>query len=77
MKSLQNVAPCRKIGVARLVKSFIIPSKLYKDKSVLEQHHLQVAFSLLSKDSCNILSKLDEEEHNYFKELVTGKQVLL
>jgi len=48
-------------------------AKLYKDKSVLENHHLQVAYTLLKRSDCNILSKLDQEEWDYFRHLVVGK----
>ena len=43
---------------------------LYNDKSVLENHHLQVAYTLLKRADCNILSKLDQEEWEYFRHLV-------
>jgi len=45
-------------------------AKLYNDKSVLENHHLQVAYTLLKRADCNILSKLDQEEQEYFRHLV-------
>ena len=45
-------------------------AKLYNDKSVLENHHLQVAYTLLKRADCNILQKLDQEEWEYFRHLV-------
>jgi len=44
---------------------------LYNDQSVLENHHLAVAWSILDQPNCNILENLDDDERTYFKELVT------
>ena len=44
-----------------------------KDKSVLENHHLYIAYTILENENCNILSKLSKEEWEYFRYLVVGK----
>lgn len=44
---------------------------LYNDHSVLENHHLYIANSLLDNENCNILSNLRAEERDYFKFLFT------
>jgi len=44
---------------------------LYNDQSVLENHHLAVAWNTLDQPNCNILENLDDDERTYFKELVT------
>merc|ERR1711970_824597 len=46
-------------------------AKLYKDKSVLENHHLHIANSLLDNENCNILANLKSEEREYFRFLFT------
>lgn len=44
---------------------------LYKDQSVLENHHLHIANSLLDNENCNILANLKSEEREYFRFLFT------
>ena len=54
--------------VAIRINIFIIGSELalmYNDESVLENHHLAVAFKLLQNKDCDILAN------------VTGKQVIV
>ena len=54
--------------VAIRIPIFIIGSELalmYNDESVLENHHLAVAFKLLQNKDCDILAN------------VTGKQVIM
>ena len=54
--------------VAIRIPIFIIGSELalmYNDESVLENHHLAVAFKLLQNKDCDILAN------------VTGKQVIV
>ena len=43
---------------------------LYNDQAVLENHHLSLTWSVLKQPDCNVLSKLDPEELEYFHELV-------
>ena len=43
---------------------------MYNDRSVLENHHVSVGFSLLYEKSHNFLDKLSEEEHSMFRALV-------
>jgi calcium/calmodulin-dependent 3',5'-cyclic nucleotide phosphodiesterase len=43
---------------------------LYNDQSVLENHHLAVTWNILKQPECNVLSKLDHDELEYFTELV-------
>lgn len=43
---------------------------LYNDRSVLENHHLNFAFTLLAEADCNILRSLDEEEYRVVRALV-------
>ena len=42
---------------------------LYKDQSVLENHHLAMGWDCLAK--ANILEPLDRDEKIYFRQLVT------
>lgn len=35
---------------------------LYNDSSVLENHHLATTFTIMSRDHCNILKALDNED---------------
>jgi len=39
-------------------------------KSVLENHHLYIAYTILENENCNILSKLSKDEWEYFRYLV-------
>lgn len=43
---------------------------IYNDRSVLENHHLSSAFSLLKSEDCNILANLSTDEYRELRTLV-------
>ncbi len=43
---------------------------LYNDESVLENHHLAVAFKLLQKRDCDILANLTSKQRQTFRKMV-------
>lgn len=43
---------------------------MYNDESVLEQHHLAVAFKLLQESDCDVLSNLSKKHRQTFRKLV-------
>jgi hypothetical protein len=43
---------------------------IYNDQSPLEMYHCAVAFSILTKENCNILSSLGREKYKLFREIV-------
>ncbi|KAJ3021730.1 High affinity cAMP-specific 3',5'-cyclic phosphodiesterase 7A [Thoreauomyces humboldtii] len=45
---------------------------LYNDRSVLENHHLATAFTVMMRDDTNILENMDHDDSHRFRELVIG-----
>ena len=43
---------------------------IYNDQSPLEMYHCAVAFSILTKENCNILNSLSREKYKLFREIV-------
>uniref|UniRef100_A0A5S6R2D3 Phosphodiesterase n=1 Tax=Trichuris muris TaxID=70415 RepID=A0A5S6R2D3_TRIMR len=43
---------------------------MYNDESVLEQHHLAVAFKLLQESDCDILTGLSQKQRQLFRRIV-------
>ncbi|XP_065657890.1 3',5'-cyclic-AMP phosphodiesterase 4C isoform X8 [Hydra vulgaris] len=43
---------------------------MYNDESVLENHHLAVAFQLMQNDNCDILDSLSKSERQLFRKMV-------
>ncbi|GFO10918.1 CAMP-specific 3',5'-cyclic phosphodiesterase 4c [Plakobranchus ocellatus] len=43
---------------------------MYNDESVLENHHLAVAFKLLQEENCDILSNLNKKQRQSFRKMV-------
>lgn len=43
---------------------------MYNDESVLENHHLAVAFKILQKPNCDILTNLNLKERQLFRKMV-------
>ncbi len=43
---------------------------MYNDESVLENHHLAVAFKLLQEDGCDILQNLAMKQRQTFRRMV-------
>ncbi|RUS83329.1 hypothetical protein EGW08_008907 [Elysia chlorotica] len=43
---------------------------MYNDESVLENHHLAVAFKLLQEDNCDILANLSKKQRQSFRKMV-------
>lgn len=43
---------------------------LYNDESVLENHHLAVAFQLMQNDNCDILESFSKTERQQFRKMV-------
>ncbi|ELU18933.1 hypothetical protein CAPTEDRAFT_180250 [Capitella teleta] len=43
---------------------------MYNDESVLENHHLAVAFKLVSEDGCNIFQNLTAKQHQTLRRMV-------
>ncbi|XP_055885166.1 cAMP-specific 3',5'-cyclic phosphodiesterase 4C-like isoform X5 [Biomphalaria glabrata] len=43
---------------------------MYNDESVLENHHLAVAFKLLQEENCDILDKLTKKQRQSFRKMV-------
>jgi len=42
----------------------------YHDKSVLEQHHAAVTFKILSKETCNIFSRIKDSDYKELRKLI-------
>lgn len=42
---------------------------MYNDESVLEQHHLAVAFKLLQDSNCDFISSLNKKQRQLFRKL--------
>uniref|UniRef100_A0A2M4CS60 Phosphodiesterase n=1 Tax=Anopheles darlingi TaxID=43151 RepID=A0A2M4CS60_ANODA len=58
-----------------LTNQFLINSSselalMYNDESVLENHHLAVAFKLMQNDDCNILRNLPKKQRATFRKMV-------
>lgn len=45
---------------------------MYSDESVLEQHHLAVAFTLLQDSSCDFLCNWSKKQRQAFRKIVIG-----
>jgi cAMP-specific phosphodiesterase 4 len=43
---------------------------MYNDESVLENHHLAVAFKLLQEENCDILVNLSKKQRQSFRKMV-------
>lgn len=43
---------------------------MYNDESVLEQHHLAVAFKLLQESDCDMISMLSKKQRQTFRRIV-------
>lgn len=43
---------------------------MYNDESVLENHHLAVAFKLLQEDNCNIFVNLSDKQRQTLRKMV-------
>ena len=43
---------------------------MYNDESVLENHHLAVAFKLLQRADCDILARLGAKQRQTFRKMV-------
>lgn len=43
---------------------------MYNDESVLENHHLAVAFKLLQNDGCDILMNLSKKQRQTLRKMV-------
>ena len=43
---------------------------MYNDESVLENHHLAVAFKLLTEDGCDILASLSAKQRQMLRRMV-------
>ncbi|ESO06780.1 hypothetical protein HELRODRAFT_77130 [Helobdella robusta] len=43
---------------------------LYNDESVLENHHVTLAFQTLSTEGCDVLSTLNRKQHQMFRKMV-------
>jgi hypothetical protein len=43
---------------------------MYNDESVLENHHLAVAFKLLQEDGCDILASLTSKQRQALRRMV-------
>jgi len=43
---------------------------MYNDESVLEQHHLAVAFKLLQESNCDFLVGLSKKQRQSFRKIV-------
>ena len=43
---------------------------LYNDESVLENHHLAVAFQLMQSENCDILESFSKIERQQFRKMV-------
>jgi len=43
---------------------------LYNDESVLENHHLAVAFQLMQNENCDILESFSKQERQQFRKMV-------
>ena len=61
---------------------FILPldsemALLYNDESVLENHHLAVAFQLLQHEDCDILQNLTKKERQMMRKMTIEMVSLL
>ena len=61
--------------IDRLIMMFslILGSELalmYNDESVLENHHLAVAFKILQNQNCDILANLTKKQRQTFRKMV-------
>ena len=43
---------------------------MYNDESVLENHHLAVAFKLLQEDNCDIIANLSKKQRQTLRKMV-------
>ena len=43
---------------------------MYNDESVLENHHLAVAFKLLQNQDCDIFANLSKKQRQTFRKMV-------
>ena len=46
---------------------------MYNDESVLENHHLAVAFKLLQNPGCDILASLSAKQRQTMRKMAIGK----
>ncbi|KAJ3209837.1 cAMP-specific 3',5'-cyclic phosphodiesterase 4A [Dinochytrium kinnereticum] len=53
-----------------LVNTYDVRTILYNDKSVLENHHLASAFTVLNKADCNFLSHMPKAEFKSLREMI-------
>ncbi|KAJ3146562.1 cAMP-specific 3',5'-cyclic phosphodiesterase 4A [Irineochytrium annulatum] len=53
-----------------LVNTYDVRTILYNDRSVLENHHLASAFTVLRKDECNFLAQMPRPEFRALRETV-------
>ena len=53
-----------------LVNSSSEMALLYNDESVLENHHLAVAFQLMQSENCDILESFSKIERQQFRKMV-------
>ena len=53
-----------------LVNSSSEMALLYNDESVLENHHLAVAFQLMQSENCDILESFSKAERQQFRKMV-------
>jgi transketolase len=67
------VSPQRCVSTDRnliLVASGSELALMYNDESVLENHHLAVAFKLVSEQGCNIFQNLTTKQHQTLRRMV-------
>ncbi|KAJ3190549.1 cAMP-specific 3',5'-cyclic phosphodiesterase 4A [Irineochytrium annulatum] len=53
-----------------LANTYDVRTILYNDRSVLENHHLASAFTVLKKDDCNFLSQMPKAEFKSLRETI-------
>ena len=49
---------------------------MYNDESVLENHHLAVAFKLLQNQDCDIFANLSKKQRQTFRKMVIDMVIL-